>query len=272
MSTMLSEFPLAALLQRVGPPVVVASFMRSGTHLTIDALRNNFDCFSTWKFPLENNSYLYADLDVYINPVSFKQRAGLRARLLRPARPILKCHWALSNWPAVQRAHPRLSAWVEQQGRILFVVRDPRKILLSNIAWNVSNASSMGQLDLPSQAVSLLARLEQRWHQILKASVAPIHILDASILLANPGAELTKLAQFLDASLTQDPPNLPLPIQSIRASRIQRLMAVRPASTAIITRNKPSEFAWLLDTEPVCNALADLFAKTEQFPFLAQYL
>jgi hypothetical protein len=271
MSTTSSDFPSATLLRHVGAPVVVASFMRSGTHLTIDTLRNNFDCFSTWKFPLENNSYLYADLDVYINPVSSWQRAGLRARLLRPSRPIFKCHWALSHWAAVKQAHPQLSAWIEDQGKILLVVRDPRKILLSNIAWNVSSGVSTAKLDLPSEAVSLLARLEQRWHQILTAGVAPVHILDASKLPAVPSASLKQVAQFLDASLSQVH-SIPPPLQSIRASRIQRLVAMKPASTAILTNQKPSEFAWLLDTQPVRNALADLFAKTEQFPFLAHHI
>ena len=266
-----SNFPSSELLRRVGSPVVIASFMRSGTHLAIDTLRANFDCFTTWKYPLEKNSCLYADLDVYMRPVKLWQRPGLRKRLIRPSRPMFKSHWALSHWSTVKHLHPQLTDWIEDQGRIILVVRDPRKILLSNIAWDCSLASGSAQLDLPALATSLLAKLRRRWMEIITCDIAPLYILDASVLLTCPSMVLAELSKFLHADLSYDPPVLPAPLSSQLRSRLQRLYAVRPPSTAILTHCNPSDYSWLLDTEVVRNALTDLFDDDKLHPLLSRY-
>ena len=247
-------YPSPNFLCHVGPPVVVASFMRSGTHLAIDSLRANFNSFSSWKYPLEKNSRLYADLDVYLRPVKFWQQHGLRARLIRPRRPIFKCHWGLSGWSTIQRLHPQLSDWIESQGRIVLVVRDPRKILLSNIAWDVSISKDPSSLDLPHLAISLIAKLERRWHSIINCNVAPIFVLDASQLLVSPLHVLEELSTFLEADMNPNSPVLPAPLASVLKSRMQRLFATQPESTAIITRRRPTEFTWLLETDVVRSA------------------
>lgn len=244
--------------------------MRSGTHLAIDTLRTNFDCFSTWKLPLENNSYLYADLDVYMKPVQRCQIAGLRSRLTRPARPISKCHWALSHWNRVSACHPQLSRWIGSCGKILMVVRDPRKIILSNLAWNASNDKDFSLDAVPGLAVSLVAQLDRHWPDILSSTVAPVDVLDTSLLLKQTGSSISDVATFLDAQQSASPA-LPDPLRGLWASRLQRLVGVRPDSSAILTRRRPSEFSWILRLPEVEDAINELLQKTGQFPFLAAH-
>ena len=268
--TQYQAFPTERLLASVGDPVVVASFMRSGTHLTIDALRKNYHCFSSYKYPLEKNSYLYADLDVYMNPLRLFQVPGLRARLLRSRRPIFKCHWSLSHWDRVIQCHPALAHWIQSRGRIVFVVRDPRAILLSNLAWNASVDPCLSPQSLPDVAVSLLTRLEQRWQDVLSCGIAPIHVLDASSLLKDPNSVISDLARFLDIPEPVTP-SLPFPLRSLWASRWQRLTGIRPESTAILTSHRSSEFSWVLQNSAVECAMSRLLAKTDQYPFLAAF-
>jgi hypothetical protein len=51
-------------LDGLGPPLVVATHMRSGTHLTMDFVRRQFLSFRSWKWPVEANDMLYLALDV----------------------------------------------------------------------------------------------------------------------------------------------------------------------------------------------------------------
>lgn len=53
-----------AFVDRLSAPLVVATHMRSGTHLTMDLVRRQFPAFRSWKLPGEANDMLYLALDV----------------------------------------------------------------------------------------------------------------------------------------------------------------------------------------------------------------
>lgn len=51
------------LFNQIGKPIIVATYPRSGTHLTIDLLRKQFQECESWKFLGESKSNLYLDID-----------------------------------------------------------------------------------------------------------------------------------------------------------------------------------------------------------------
>ncbi len=98
--------PPAPLVPGDGPLIIVPSLMRSGTHLLLDALFNNF--------PVLRRKPLFVDFD-----------ACERAR--RPAEPFatIKGVTIKTHYPQVELAEPYLSALTTMAGRAL--VLTPRR-------------------------------------------------------------------------------------------------------------------------------------------------
>lgn len=121
--------------ETVGRPIVVATHPRSGTHLTIDLLRKQFETCKSWVWPWETLHHLYLDLDrlstQHPHPLTVDEAIRL---MQRPARPTLKTH----SEPGF-REHPsearRTISRLLDRGDILYVVRDGRDVMCSAYLW-----------------------------------------------------------------------------------------------------------------------------------------
>jgi len=54
------------LSEKAGSPILVISHPRSGTHLTIDFLRRQFEECQSYKYPFESQSHLYLPIEGFL--------------------------------------------------------------------------------------------------------------------------------------------------------------------------------------------------------------
>jgi hypothetical protein len=213
-----------------GDPVVISSFGRSGTHLTIDLIRCQFPAFASWKWPGECMSALYCQLDSVLSGAEPPTRA-LRA-LRRARRPIIKTH----HWPEWLRApaHP-LVHLVRDRGSVIHLVRDPAAVLPSIWALNHTGAAR-GLGPEPPPAAEFVRHEAAAWASQARAILdrPPPLLLRYEDLLADPlGATLRISALVGEAPLLRDP-LLPTAWRSLAGARSARILSVRPRSTAIL--------------------------------------
>ena len=110
-------------------PIVVCAHQRSGTHLTIDLLRRQFEECRSWKWWGENNSRLYLSLDALFDPgVRWVNERKAIALLRRCERPLIKTH--LLEPPASGVAE-LWRAWLAEHSTTVYVYRDGRDVLCS---------------------------------------------------------------------------------------------------------------------------------------------
>jgi len=136
-------------LDAIGRPIIVASHMRSGTHLTIDLLRRHFAETNPKLRPLETLHHLYVDMDSFNpghhNPMTTDEALRL---LTRNPRPIIKTH----TLPDVTLCKPEFRPIVEriyERAQIISVVRDGRSVMLSlkrfEMPWNAEARGSFSE-------------------------------------------------------------------------------------------------------------------------------
>lgn len=116
--------PVAASQPGAHTPLVVASHMRSGTHLTIDLLRRNLPSVSARYLNLDR---LMPDHGEPLGVAAFDRRlAGLEGV------PLLKTHApAQPGWFAAADAGARRARSLLDAARVVYVVRDGRDVLVS---------------------------------------------------------------------------------------------------------------------------------------------
>jgi hypothetical protein len=108
----------------MNPPVVVASHMRSGTHLTIDLLRRNVGTVSADYLNLDR---LLPDHGEPIPVADFEQRLeALRGAALLKTHTPARAAWFAGGDPGSRRGRDLLGA-----ARAVYVVRDGRDVLVS---------------------------------------------------------------------------------------------------------------------------------------------
>jgi hypothetical protein len=105
-------------------PLVVASHMRSGTHLTIDLIRRNASCVSARYLNLDR---LMPDHGEPIGLADFERELARRGEL-----PVLKTHApAAAGWfPPAEPRSARAAALLAG-AKVVYVVRDGRDVLVS---------------------------------------------------------------------------------------------------------------------------------------------
>ncbi len=82
------------LSKSVGAPILIISHPRSGTHLTIDSLRRQFEECKSYKYPFETQSHLYLPIEGFLEKIDRKRLTERKALKIiqRPQRPIIKMH------------------------------------------------------------------------------------------------------------------------------------------------------------------------------------
>jgi len=234
-------------LRDVGDPVVVATFMRSGTHLTIDLLRRQFAAFRSWKFPGESLDSLYLPVDVLLpgwEPVDWNPERVLRV-LRRPRRPILKTHFLQADLANLRSSQPEFAAWLDERATFLHVTRDIRQILPSLWAFlpDWQGADPAAPLD---EAFVRAWTPQVRDHAAAWAARPGVHALTQDDLVRRPGPILSLLENWLGEASLGRLPLLPAPLRSRLQTRLLRIFAWSSPSTAILARRPtpPWDASW----------------------------
>lgn len=195
-----------------GPPILVASHPRSGTHLTIDLLRGHFPACQVRLRWLESVHHAYLTLETL---------AATRARPLLPEdglailrraeRPIVKTH-ERPGFPGITGPARPLAQAIEQKSKVIYVLRDCRDVLMSTHVWRMQYH--------PETRVPVAQFLRQTydglpwphyWAHHVRAwlgrpGVTVVHYQD---LLDRPGEVLTSLEAALGLHAVRCDPLLP---------------------------------------------------------------
>ena len=234
-------------LARCGRPIVVASHMRSGTHLMIDLLRRQFAVCRSWKWPGEPNDMLYLPLDVVTHPAEDWSEARVLTVLHRAKRPVLKTHWTLPDLADLRAHQPAVADWIDSEGTFLHVVRNPFTVLASQWAWDCSLRSLP-----PGQTKPDLAWIESTigyWthHHQVWSRRENTTVFRYEDIVSDPRGTVARLSALLGEEAILRQPLLPGKLRGPWHSRWNRLAGIRPESTEILTRGGAADPATLFD-------------------------
>jgi hypothetical protein len=224
-------------LREIGDPVVVATFMRSGTHLAMDWIRRQFPSFRSWKFPGEPLDSLYLPVDVLLPGWEPSHWSPERVRrvLRRPRRPVLKTHFLEPSLDNLRASQPDLADWLEERGTFLHVTRELRQLLPSLWAF-------LPDWQGTDPAAPLDETFVRTWtprirdHEAAWANRPGVRSLSHHAIVAHPEESLARLEVWLGERARWRRPLLPPPLPSRFHSRLARLGAVTSPSTAILAR------------------------------------
>lgn len=224
-------------------PVIVATNMRSGTHLTIDFIRRNFEGMGGYKLPLETNDNVYLPLDCVGDGTLSEKRVA--RSIARSHHTLCKVHWCDPAFDLLRNSSmPEMADWMAGNARVVVVYRHPRKVIDSLVVWELYTGA-IGRPEIPSEAW-LRQRLSdweshiRQWSQVDR----PLFMLSAEDLLKNPQSVLQRLESFFGIPAKPATPLLPPQLRGKWHSRLNRLVSVRPKSTEILTLRPSPQVRW----------------------------
>jgi len=247
-----------AFLASRGDPVVVSSYMRSGTHLTIDFLRRNFPAFRSYKWPLEANDSLYLPIDALIAQAWGPRRAHRVLR--RTERVICKTHWCDPDFQnLVDSQVPSIGNWLRDRAKVILIHRDPYRTIESVVVWYVFTG------ELTNAAIPPGPWLSERLHEWVtrirawQRTPRPFLSISSDLLLRDPAGALDRIAAFVGAEPDPRTPILPPQLRGSLHSRLNRVFAMRPQSSEILTIRPAPIVRWseeqLALVEQICGEL-----------------
>lgn len=202
-------------LEDIGRPIVVATHPRSGTHLTIDLLRKQFEECKGWLWPGETLHHLYFNLDRLIPGHTPSLSIEKALSLLRRApRPTIKTHSTpgLENHEHEGR---RLGELLLERGDILYVVRDGRDVLCSAYLWQQDVGAECSLQEFLRRKVNGVSRV--RWwaeHVMSWVQYERAHTIRFEEIIGEPRETTERLGEILDLSPHFVSPYLPKKIES----------------------------------------------------------
>lgn len=225
-------------LNECGKPVIVCTFMRSGTHLLLDLIHRHFPEFRSWKWPWEPLSSRYLAVDVLLPQWQQKDWGIDHAKriLRRPRRPLIKTHFTTPGFQHLSQAYPDLAAWLNKKGAVLYVVRNPIKAIPSTFAlYQTTHPETKNPPDTwVRQEAKRWAHHVNRW-----SSYGEGHRLKFEELISNPETCLDRIQEVIGARLETQHPLHPPRIRSKWHGRWLRVCTWRPESTEILTSRPP---------------------------------
>lgn len=250
-----------ALLQRPDP-VVVSSFMRSGTHLTLDFIRKNFENVGARKLPFERNDNVYLPIDCLMDGTWSRPR--IQKVLRRSGILLCKTHWCDPDFNDIAKsAHAAIGLWLRQRARVILVRRDPRRTIDSIIIWHYVN----GLLDEPaipsmSWLRAKLAKLQCHYLSWL-GTARPLYVSSSDRLLQSPAVIGSDLSRFLGLTPKSNSYSLPRQLRGIWHSRLNRMFATSPDSTEIVTIRPAPEIRWTRDQLAMLNEFSSVLDRAQ---------
>lgn len=182
------------------PHVLVASLMRSGTHLAIDLILNNFRAYR--KKPL------YVDLDQYLHV------EGSVDELLQAGGQVLKTHFpqaieSTDRGDAIRRIRS------SSRTRVIILHRDIEDVRRSMGRFGEWGAAEVAKLDQQAKAFEAAWNSHRDAHRL---SFPDLTHPEKGV------ATVERLARLLDQSPSADPPVLPRPRSHRNRVRLDKLM------------------------------------------------
>lgn len=224
-------------------PVLVASHQRSGTHLTMDLLRRQFDaCRPPFRPGVNPHRYLYFSMDRFrpTHPSHVGPSACL-AVLRSTSMPILKAH-SLPGFPeASEEAAPLCAALMARSIRI-YCVRDVRSMLASLHAFDAVDDERYAAMPLAEFIRTEINGVPRPgvWANHVEAWLdrgEPSLVLRFERVIADPAGTMDELAQALGQPPLRREPVLPRAMKHRWRIWAARLTGV-PESTNVIGRRK----------------------------------
>lgn len=213
--------------------------MRSGTHLTIDLIRKQFD-IGGFKYPGEPLDCLYLPLDTLATEDN-NANTKVFNKIGRFNRPIFKSHYLSCDLHEFSQQHPSFRSWLLESGTWIYVIRDP-----------VSVMASLYQFETGYRAIAdvnaWLIMRAQSWADHVRRWIGnrpDIHILKFEEIVGGPEIAVHQLSSILDMPCRMKTPLLPKRLGSIWRSRLLRLFAVTCESTEILTDSAPTAISRL---------------------------
>jgi hypothetical protein len=227
-------------------PVVVASHPRSGTHLTIDLLRRNFEECSIRKRPFERLDRLYLNVDELLRAHQPLAEQKANEILSRAPRPPIKTHLAgdYRRLHAPQSYPGQLGArwrrFLEERGQFVYVVRDGRAAVCSyqvfSAPWDPAARGSTSDF-LRSEVAGLDRAAIWAAHVRGWMERPEVTVLRFEDLVSRSDDVVAQLADTLGLGATGAAPVLPPQLRSRATARLARLRGGRPGSTATLPRS-----------------------------------
>lgn len=224
-------------LGTVGDPIIVVSFPRSGTHLTIDLLRKHVKECRTWKHFGERLDHLYQPLEGLKDKPRQHPPQAVIERLQRPQCPILKTHSTPAFQPWLDRYQPWID-WIRSEGKFVYVYRDGREALCSlytgrfGMFENTEDMSFSEFLRMDWEGMNMAAWWASHVEQWLSVDhVAPVQFKE---IIQTPQQVIERLTSTFNLTADYREPLLPRPIRSRWHGRWIRLTSRCPESTALV--------------------------------------
>ncbi|MCS3642382.1 sulfotransferase domain-containing protein [Salinibacter ruber] len=233
------------MVEDIGRPIVVATHPRSGTHLTIDLLRKQFEECKGWLWFWEPLSHLYLNLD----RLDENTKPGLTLEkaqniLQRADRPIVKTH----STPSLDRFTDRHLEFAEaliRKAEIIYVIRDVRDVLCSAHIWRqeydpsarCSFSRFIRQKEKNESRVKRWASHVESW-----TSNSKVNVIRFEDILSSPGKVVEKFSEILGENALRKKPYLPEKAKHRNKLNdyLKRIIEY-PESTAILGRYKNKE-------------------------------
>lgn len=206
--------------------------------MLIDLIRRQITVFASWKWPGEPNNRVFGHLDDLCADGLAADR--LLRRLTRAQRPLLMTHRWAEVRGELQRTWPEAAAWLGQ-GQLIHIVRHPQHAI--NSSWPIESARAL-RLGLPRIDPRIYVQeCASRWVENFRViSATPHLLLRYERVLAQPAAAINAVETLTEEQARWRAPLVARPHRSILQSRLARLFAIRPHSTAALPRQ-----AWLRD-------------------------
>jgi hypothetical protein len=220
----------------IGRRIVLATHRRSGTHLTIDLLRRQFEACASSKRLGESLAELYLNAERLIDtrrPISERRALAL---LRRAARPIVKTH-ALPDFAPWQPRHGGFVRELLSDADVYSVHRDGRDVLCSlHLYSQAFDATARCPLaDFMRQQHEGLSR-PARWaqHVLRWREVPGVRSLAYRDIVGDPRGTALRLADELALSARLREPILPRRLRNVWEARWLRLFSRRPDVTTVL--------------------------------------
>ena len=217
-------------------PISIISFPRSGTHLAIDLIRLNFPTSIINKKFFQSNDHVYLNLErTTSNSRPLTTDQALK-RLQLCENPLIKTHydahfettWHDSETGAVD---PKLKQLIQSCPKI-YIYRKTYKVLISYYNLLATIDKDIMDFETFIKDTNILDKYIQ--HLTGWISAENVLTFSYSTLVDQPEFFLDSIQNNVNIKrgVFRKPPHL----KSIRQSRFQRIFAISPKSTAIVTQ------------------------------------
>jgi len=220
----------------IGRRIVLATHRRSGTHLSIDLLRRQFEACAARKRLGEPLDALYLNLERLMLASRGLSEEQALALLRRAPRPIVKTH-ALPGFEAWGATHARFVEDLLGHADVFSVVRDGRDVLCSLHRYlQAFDARARCTLsDFLRQRDGEVSRVRAWARHVLAWRATPgVRPLAYEEIRSDPCGVLKRLGDALGMQPRYVAPLLPRPLRTHLEAHLLRLFTRTPGATNIL--------------------------------------